>query len=533
MKQIKLFIPILALFIFGCSKQGIPTIKSLNEETVNEIFDGGEVIPRPEATYEETDGAYDENVASNGAKFLCNGKKVKETVVIDQLTLNAFDDKAATNTASLYPGSIIKIKDYMEQGDLNGIGGIKRAPIKISSDLGDIVEVEDPSQRGNVDKKIKEMEDAAPSFAANVRSEVKEAYSLEQSMLHVGLDYRYLGNSVKGRFDFESNIEKHSFVIKFYQVYHTASIGNPESQSALFHEDVDPYKLNDVVAQSGPLGLITEVAYGRMLVGVFTYEGAEYNTSADIEAKFRQGFSQIDGEISTSIKNFFSTSTFRVSILGGDAQEATKVSGSGVGMESVQAVYDWMQDGGNDPSLGVPIQYKIRQLADPSFPLLAIGGYAEYEIPDCSKLPNYLVIKDAEVTSIQARNDENYDWDEGALFGSEVPDLIQKYQRYADGEWNWIADFEDQKWQDVNTSDLPMTLEVNIPVPEKHFRSPHVVQFYDADVLGLEYMNEIQFNFASYIKSKNNPKNDNAYPSEVRIEHEAYSVILHLEWSTK
>ncbi|GLR17228.1 hypothetical protein GCM10007940_18430 [Portibacter lacus] len=517
----------------SCSKQGLETIKELNKEAIESLFDSGDIIPRPEAFYEESDNGFSEDKAGNGHKFLCNGKKVKETVVIENLTLNAFDDAAATNTASLYPGSIIKIKDYMEQNDLSGIGGIKRASIQVSSDLGDIREVADPSQRGNVDKAIKEMEDAAGSFSANIKSEAVEAYSLEQSMVHVGLDYKYLGNSVKSRFDFESTVEKHSFVVKFYQIYHTASIGNPATPADLFHADVDPDKLSEITATQGPLGLITEVAYGRMLIGIFTYEGAEYNTSAEIEGKFRSGFSKVDGEISTEIKNFFSNSTFTVAILGGDAQEASKVSGSGLGMESIQATFQWMKDGGNDPSLGVPIQYKIRQLSDPSYPLLAIAGAVEYDVPDCSKIPNHLIITETEVTSFPALEDNNTEWDDIAIGSAVNPDIIQYYQRYADDEWDWIGKFDDQKWQDVQTSDLPKSLDVNIPVREEHFRNQHVVQFYDADIGGLHEMGEIYFNFSAYLKSISNPENENAYPEFIEINEGAFTAKLHLEWSTR
>ncbi len=325
---------------------------------------------------------------------------------------------------------------------------------------------------------------------------------------------------------YEPLFDKFSFKAELSAVGMKTSVG-------LFHEELDPYKLAEVTAANGPLGLITEVAYGRMLIGIFTYEGAEYNTSAEIESKFRSGFSQIDGEVSTEIKKFFKNSTFTVAILGGDAQEAAKVSGSGLGMESIQATFQWMKDGGKDPSLGVPIQYKIRQLSDPTYPLLAIAGAVEYEIPDCTKIPNHLIIKKTELTSFPALEENNTEWDDIALGSAINPDIIQYYQRYADGEWDWIGKFDDHKWQDIQTSDLPKSLDINIPVREEHFKNSHVVQFYDADIGGLYKMGEIIFNFAPYLKSIGNPENENAYPSQVEINEGAFTAILHLEWSTR
>jgi len=60
--------------------------------------------------------------------------------------------------------------------------------------------------------------------------------------------------------------------------------------------------------------------------------------------------------------------------------------------------------------LGVPIQYKIRQLSDPSFPLLAISRTVEYDVPDCNKLPNHVIIKDIQVSSLPPYDEENGVW---------------------------------------------------------------------------------------------------------------------------
>ncbi|MCB0688454.1 MAG: thiol-activated cytolysin family protein, partial [Saprospiraceae bacterium] len=347
--------------LFACRK-GENTIEELQKDAVNELISGGEVFKQPEASYEETSDGYSEPNTSGNKDFLCNGKRIKETVVLDKLTLNAFDDRSATNTAALYPGSIIKIKDYMEQRDLNGIGSFRRQPITVNSDLGDLREVDDPSQRGNVDKALKEIEQENPTFAAKVISESVEAYSLDQAMVHVGVDVKYLGQSVKGRFDVSSTVESHSFAVKFYQIYHTASVSNPVNPSDLFDPGVSIDRIQKLVEDVGPLGYITEVAYGRMMIGIFTYTGSEFTTSSEVKGKFRQGLAKVNTEIDVKTKNFFKNSTFKVAILGGDAQEATKVVGTGLGMESIQAAYKWMEEGGNDPSLGVPIQYKIRQL---------------------------------------------------------------------------------------------------------------------------------------------------------------------------
>ena len=544
MKSVRIiFILFSIALLVACTKSGEPSLDQLTEESFNNIIMNGETYSPDSPDYQEEDIPYAENTASNGHEFLCNGKRVKEVVVIDNLTLNAFDDRAATNTAALYPGSIIKVKDFVEQNDLSGIGGLKREPIEVSSDLGDIRLVEDPSQRGNVDRAIKEIELDNPNFAANVKSESTEAYSLEQSMLHIGVDVRYLGNSVKGRFDFSQSVEKHSFVVKFYQIYHTASVANPGSFTDLLSTSNHPDDVQRIVQESGPLGLITEVAYGRMLIGIFTYEGSSYSTSTEIEGKFRKGFLSVEGELDQEAKGFFANSSFKVAILGGDAQEASNVAGSGLGLESIQSAYQWMRDGGNDPSLGVPIQYKIRQLSDPSFPLLAISGAVEYDVPDCNKLPNHLVIKNIEVSSLPPYDEENGVWDPNHLNDDfKNPDVYMIFQKYKDNDWQWLAGFKDQEWKDITSSQLPKSLGIDIPVKEEDFKLTYNVQFLDndeyvADLLenngGYDVVGNVNFNLRPHLRSLSRPEPDNPYPTKITIAASDFTYDLHLEWSTQ
>jgi hypothetical protein len=213
-------------------------------------------------------------------------------------------------------------------------------------------------------------------------------------------------------------------------------------------------------------------------------------------------------------------------------------------MESIQATFNWMKDGGSDPSLGVPIQYKIRQLADPSYPLLAISGAVEYDIPDCSKLPNHVTITETEVTAIPPYDEDNHEWDFNQLLDKyKFPDVFMTFQRYTGGEWKWIAGFEDEEWGDLKSSDLPKSLDVNIPINEEFLKNKHVVQFYDNDEYlldnvetldnNLDKIGEIYFNLSSYLKSASNPENDQAYPSSIEITEGSITAILHLNWTTK
>ena len=227
--------------------------------------------------------------------------------------------------------------------------------------------------------------------------------------------------------------------------------------------------------------------------------------------------------------------------MGGDAQEASNVAGSGIGLESIQAAYKYMRDGGADPTLGVPIQYKIRQLADPSYPTLAISGVVDYNIPDCQALPNHLKITKLTINAAPPFDKDDRFWDENQVLDKfKHPDVFPLFNRY-DSDWQRIANYEDEYVGDLKSSDLPLSYDVNIPVKESDFYKTHNVQFYDLDDFALdniedlstnyELMGNTNFKFGSYIRTASNPNPSNPYPSKVELSDEGFNFTLHLSWT--
>jgi hypothetical protein len=312
-------------------------------------------------------------------------------------------------------------------------------------------------------------------------------------------------------------------------------VSNPISPSELFDPSVSINQIQNLINDVGPLGYVTEVAYGRMLIGIFTYTGSEFTTSTEIGGKFRKGFAQVDAELDVKTKNFFSNSTFKVAILGGDAQEASKVAGSGLGMESIQAAYKWMESGGADPALGVPIQYKIRQLSDPSYPLLAIGGIVEYEVLNCSTLPNHVEISKIDITAFPAVNadSDNKPWDEIAFGAAQNPDIFLDIQKFENGEWKIGPKYEDSKCQDCTSDELPISVTTNYPITEAELKNSFLVQFVDADLTGYQTMGEVRFSLRSFLRSSSNPEPDNPYPTQATFNNGPFTINIHLAWSTK
>ena len=457
--------------------------KEINAGSIDELIVQTGTLNPPEDAYllelSETTDSVVQN--SEGTSFSCNAKEYELNTVFETLTLSAFDDRAATNTASLYPGSLIQLRDFVTADELNGIGTFERQPIEISSTLGDIRLVENPAQRGNVDKQIKDMESLHDDFAANVKFETTESYSMEQSMAELGINGSYLGNSVKSKFRVESTVEKKNVFIKFLQVYHTVSIANPIRPSEFFGSSVTTEDLQNITDPSNPIGFISEVAYGRVLVGKFTYEGSTYSTAAELDIEIRKGLARIEANAEYENSSEFTNSTFEVAILGGSADEASQVSGNG--MEAVQAAYDFIKNGGSDASLGVPIQYKIKYLADNS--TVASGGVARYEVPDCQFKPTSVLVKKVHLLGFDPPGDP---------IGAPNPD---PYFRLKGGS-STLMTSGDIPEVDPDEN-LPVEWDIEFKGITRSVSQSLVVQFLDYDSTSDDdWIGEVTFSFSDY-----------------------------------
>jgi hypothetical protein len=486
---------------FACQEDPDFT-KEINAGSIDElIVQTGTLNPPEDAYLVELSVTSDSVVQdSDGTSYNCSAKEYEMNTVFETLTLSAFDDRAATNTASLYPGSLVQLRDFINADELNGIGTFERQPIEISSTLGDIRLVENPAQRGNVDKQIKDMESLHDDFAANVKFETAESYSMEQSMAELGINGRYLGNSVKSKFRVESTVEKKNVFIKFLQVYHTVSIANPVRPSEFFGSSVTTEDLQNITDPNNPIGFISEVAYGRVLVGKFTYEGSTYSTAAELDVEIRKGLARIEADAEYENSQEFSNSTFEVAILGGSADEASQVSGNR--MEAVQAAYDFIKNGGSDASLGVPIQYKIKYLADNS--TVATGGVARYEVPDC----------DFQATTVKLNKVHLLGFKDVKDAGAPDPYFIMK------GGSTVLMTSSKKQGIDPR-EDVPVAWDISSRGITRSATGSVEIEFWDEDLAGDDdKIGEITFYFSSY----------GDYPTTIRKQVGELIIELDVEW---
>jgi hypothetical protein len=524
-----------AFALVGCFREENDFDRQINAAAINDFLDTIPTFETPApASLTEGEISYSEDQTSSGLDVLCEKQEFEQTFVLENLTLDAFNNTTATNTAGLYPGAIIQLKDLQDIGDINPIGNYERQPMQINSTLGDFRVVENPASRGDVDKMIKEIENSGESFAANISYEVVEAYSLQQAMYSLGIDARKLGNSVSADLSIETDVEKKSVFIKFFQVYHTVSITRPTKAADFFGNSVTREDLESVTGPNRPLGYVEEVAYGRVLVGNFTYTGTEIKTSADLKVRVQKGLGSGGVDFSADDRRVMRNTTFKVAILGGDSQEAAQVSGSGA--EALEEAYDFLAKGGEDRSLGVPVQYKVRYLANNQ--LFALGGSAGFQAPRCDVLNNHVTITNIRLTKFPPNNPDGKKWDFGAILNAnKEPDVYPVISRQVSGNYRAEASWEESPKMQLKTEDLPTDYSANFPVGKTQLRNNFALQYFDNDdgeLLGQQWMGTIYFNFRDYIRNVSNPNPANPYPTSITIEsNTGYSSVLTLEWEAR
>lgn len=523
-----------AFVLVGCFREENDFDRQINAAAINDFLDTIPAFETPApASLTEGEVSYSEDQTSSGLDVLCEKQEFEQTFVLENLTLDAFNNTTATNTAGLYPGAIIQLKDLQDIGDINPIGNFERQPMQINSTLGDFRVVENPASRGDVDKMIKEIENSGESFAANISYEVVEAYSLQQAMYSLGIDARKLGNSVSADLSLETEVEKKSVFIKFFQVYHTVSITRPTKAADFFGNSVTREDLESVTGPNRPLGYIEEVAYGRVLVGNFTYSGTEIKTSADLKVRVQKGLTSGGVDFSADDRRVMRNTTFKVAILGGDSQEASQVSGSGA--EALEEAYDFLAKGGEDRSLGVPVQYKVRYLANNQ--LFALGGATGFQAPRCDVLNNHITITNISLTKFPPNNSDGKKWDWGAILNAnKEPDVYPEIYRQVGGNYRAEASWEESPKMQLKTEDLPANWSATFPIGKSQLRNNFDLRFYDNDdgeLLGQQLMGGIYFNFRDYIRTVSNPKPSNPYPTSITIEENGFSAVLDLKWEAR
>jgi hypothetical protein len=496
------------LFFTTCSKKDPEPIKPVN--SINDLINSALALSDVEATSRVTTQTNNSvPTSSNNSNYSCDKKIIRFANKTDNISVTAFDGDNR-NSADLYPGAIIRLKDLRQTNTLNSIGSFPRETASITSSLpfnGSSMSVSNPSKASvsnAINEIVSKFEKENGTVPANTFYTAKIAYSLQQGLQEFGVNAAYLGNSASAKFSVSNKVEDKTFFIFFKQTYHTVSFPYPSNPAGFFANNVNLDELKNSVQNDNPLGYISDVTYGRVIVAKLTYTSNISTQSTDLEANINLGLANIGGTFNAETQQILDDSQIEVAVLGGSADDAIAITTGDKDAENVIKKIDtYIKNGVNKPKLGKEISYTVKYLSNNS--LFSVGSVTEYTEQACKLIPKKVSIKGINFRNIPTNNAiTGNNWD-GI---SDPPDL---YYKVTDASNNVYLDGRDFTKYDISSSLLPVgwsRLSFEIP---NWATTPIFVDCWDRDgfLSSDEFMGYVRFNMSDYITGAN------AFPNKV------------------
>lgn len=395
---------------------------------------------------------------NDGGTFVCNQDEIRLTQRLESFYTSAFDI-ANPNLATLYPGAIVTLDDLGGQNILTSIGNIGRTDISIrSSSLGMQANV----QPGQASQAIDEMENSfSGDVPANFIYNSTEAYSTDQALLKLGISVSWLGNSVSNKFSVSNSASTRTVMVSFIQSYHTVSMDYPGRASAFFSSNVTADDLAARMSSGSPLGYISQVTYGRMIIAKITYDARSNQTSNQLAAGLRTGLVGINFNFDTDTKSTLEKSSIELSVLGGSSSIISQLNTGTNAFDVLSNIQSYLAQDANNLQVGLPIAYTVRYLLDNS--LFSVGGTTEYTAQECLINPERAFIESLTVEQFPLVNpSDGGDWD--SFFNGFKPDIyFELWEETSTGGFQLIYENRNSRAENAGSDDLPITFDFANP----------------------------------------------------------------------
>lgn len=495
------------LLIIACQKNELEPEKATND--INTLIRSVPELSALPSSGTVTQGTNKQTYSLSNAELSCDETKILINRTTEEFMNVNFDNDATIS--ELYPGSIIRLKELRNKGTLNSIGNIAREDLTLSSTLSNA-----PSQKVT-SPTASAIKDAINGLVNKYKNNVKtqytytttEAHNTEQGLLELGLNVGYGLLSTNSKLKISEKVEEKSVYISFIQKYHTVSTDYPPNPAGFFSAKASLDDIKSYVVADNPLGFISQVTYGRIVIAKITYAGSEQITQADFAAKFKTGITTVGVTLSQDTKKLLSNSSIEVSILGGEAEDAIKAISSNEVEKTLQNIHAFIQSNANDASYGIPISYAVRYLTNNN--LFYSGGSATYTQKKCENITKKATIKSITFWNLPARDKAGDDWD---FF--DYPDVFYRFStpkgvKLATGLSRRINNVTPKMlsngqitWKDVNYLVDNIYEEFDIDAYD-----------YDDDPInGDEFMGYARFTMSEYAKVT--PTNAIAFPTKIR-----------------
>jgi hypothetical protein len=304
-------------------------------------------------------------VASNTSQTILDRVECDVEETTRRQTL-AFDEMVAfdPNADALWPGAIVQGRS-LRDGILAPIA-LPRAPLAITVttpfDLPAISRTVQEPSLASVTEAIRAL--LAPAEAATPARMTflcKSASSLEQGLLSIGCDIKWLTGSVRADMTARVSASESLVIARLMQAYYTVACAPPASPAALLAESVTLAELAPYLGEGNPPAYLSSVTFGRALLFAFQSRSKSIDLQASVNAAFG-GVVKGTGESEVHHKRALESSQMQVLAIGGAAQHAAEVVGGG----RLEAVRDYVRAGAtfSRSSPGVPISFQARYLRD-------------------------------------------------------------------------------------------------------------------------------------------------------------------------
>lgn len=289
------------------------------------------------------------------------------------------------NSEILYLGALIQGSTYL--GGLAAMEELpirQRAPLAISTDLliaDNTRTVQNPTL-ATVTQAVGEMISGAHESdfpdGSVLSYSMRECYSLEQSMLEIGMSLSYMGANVRADLGFNQTTETHTIMATFRQRMFTTSVVLPQTPGEFFSDAFTQEILDEQIAlgrvgPDNPPVYVSNIVWGRIMVFTMTSTYSRSEMEAAISASY-------EGIVSGSVDAHY------LDIL---SSEETTIKMVAVGGEASHAL-DAIRTGNLDDYFATeaaltsaePLSYTLRNLADNSVAL--VSETTEYDMVECS-----------------------------------------------------------------------------------------------------------------------------------------------------
>lgn len=349
--------------IQGCKKESVTEYKEINALIVSSPY-----LPSPPEPYSPVLlGTNSITIVENDISYACEEKTYSFANNMEEVV--AFNP----NSGTLFPGSLVQGK-YVKNGELASIGSFDRRPLTVTLDeYGLSANVQEPSNASISNAIVNLVSQNSIPTIAKIYFNKTEAYSTEQGLLSLGIDYSWASGKISPSMSISNTSLKHSVYLYFLQSYYTASINAPANPADFFGENVTSEDVANNISSDNPLCYVSSVTYGRMLLAKITSTSTEQELTAAIQASL----GAVEGTLQYSESSILQNSEYEVSIIGGNAADAILAAGQGM-----NGIVQYLNNGANFSvtSLGTPISYVVKYASDNS--TVKLGKALEYTVKE-------------------------------------------------------------------------------------------------------------------------------------------------------